>query len=103
MVEMLEKCGWRVGPEEIRRAISDDLRDNIPIFMPPEHQQLLKERREEQSERSHRDLDEQRAERDKAIDPAHVAARSSDAPVARYGRRSKEVEVRVALRLSKSD
>jgi hypothetical protein len=77
MVEMLTKVGWKVGPEEIKRAISNDLRDNILIFMPPEHRQLLKERREELSERSHRDLDEQRAERDKAIDPAHVAARSS--------------------------
>jgi hypothetical protein len=85
MAEMLLNKGWRVGPEEITCAISDDLRDNILIFMPPEHRQLLKERREEQSERSHRDLDERRAERDKANDPAHPAPRSSDAPVARTG------------------
>ena len=42
MVEMLTNIGWRVGPEEIRTATSGDPPDNLPIFVPPEFQQLLK-------------------------------------------------------------
>ncbi len=78
MVEMLTKNGWRVEPEEIQRVISDDPQDETPIFMPPQYQQLLKGRREEQ-------LDEQPPEIDKAIDPARAAAKPSRTTVARTG------------------
>jgi hypothetical protein len=85
MAEMLTERGWAVGLDEVKRAIDvlfDDPWDKTPIFMPPEVQQLLKEKIHKRTGQSHQ---EQRAERDEAIDPARVATRPSDATETRTG------------------
>ena len=82
MADTLTDGGWRVGLEEVRYAISlisDDPRDETPIFIPPKYQQLLKERREERSKRHRRKSDEQRAEHGKVNNPPRVSARRSGA------------------------
>ena len=73
MVEILTKSGWAIG-DELRRNI-DPLfsHDQLPIFMPPEHQQLLKER----TQRLQPD-DKRRSEGGGDIDLPH-RARLSDA------------------------